>query len=93
MFIPVIHFSYETEESIRRGCTVLTHPIAHNEAAAKEMVEELSQKKWIVWYDPDHPERATLQNSFPLKESLSALTLLGVFLYLAWLGYSMRRYQ
>lgn len=89
LYKPVTHFQYEVVGELFEGQAILTHPIARNTPAAEEMVHYLSRQKWIVWYDPNHPDRYTLEKALPIKECLSAITLLGVFTYLVWLGYSV----
>lgn len=60
-----------------------------NPWAAELAEKRLNQKKWTVWFDPKHPDRATLEKKFPLKAvvSSSVVILCGLYvLSLMWVG-------
>lgn len=87
MYAPLVEYTfneagkiYEREESLRA-------PLARNEFAAQDMLEELKTKQWQIWYSPQAPNRATLQKHFPLKECLTAIALLGLLFYFLSLGF------
>lgn len=88
-YTPRVRYHFRLGEQIVEGEMQMKHPIARNPAAAEDMVDSLAEQRWWVWYDPSHPKSSTLQKSLPIQECLSALTLMGVFVYLLWLGYSV----
>lgn len=92
-YLPRAKYQFKIDGEVYAGETLLTQPGTRNPGSAKELIRDLREQQWTAWYDPSHPERSSLQKSLPIKECLSAVTLLGVFAYLMWLGYSigMRR--
>lgn len=58
-----------------------------NQWAAEATIEENMNLPWEVWYSSRNPQHSTLQKYFPFKECLSAVLLLGVFIYFLCLGY------
>ncbi len=86
---PRVIYHYRADGKVFSGEALLSHPKSRNLASAEEMVQRLAEEQWTVWHDPYHPARSSLQKSLPIQECLSAITLLGVFTYLLWLGYSV----
>jgi hypothetical protein len=86
---PRVVYHYRVGDGIYSGEALLPHPKSRNPGSAEEMVHSLSEQQWTVWYAPSYPNRSSLQKSLPVQECLSAITLLGVFTYLIWLGYSV----
>ncbi len=88
-FLPHLSYHYHVGNAVYNGKTTLPRPAARNAEGAQDLIRSLEKEPWTVWYDPSHPERSSLQKSLPIKECLSAATLLGVFVYLVWLGLSI----
>jgi hypothetical protein len=57
-----------------------------NPWAAENGIATFSQKAWQVWFDPNHPEKATLEKHFPFKVTISFLVILGLVIYFCYLG-------
>jgi hypothetical protein len=88
-YAPHVIYHYRIGDACYRGDLLMRHPLARNPQSAEQMIDSLATQQWDVWYDPSHPHRSSLQKTVPIQECLSALTLLGVFAYLVWLGYSV----
>ncbi len=76
---------YSGEEEIK--------PRLRNPWAAKDQAKFYQAQEWQVFYSEYQPQYSTLQKSFPLKESISALILWILFAYFIWLGYYMMHYK
>jgi hypothetical protein len=88
-FFPFVMYVYEVGDKRFQHSQTLRYPMVRNESAAQEMVRELSSKRHTIWYDPQRPSLSVAEKNLPIKECLSALTLLGIFGYFIWLGYSV----
>lgn len=64
---------------------ILTHHYP-NRFAAQRAAEKKERGRTKVWFQANHPERSALENSFPYKKCLYALTLLGVVFFFFWKG-------
>ncbi|CCB85441.1 MULTISPECIES: hypothetical protein [Parachlamydia] len=62
-----------------------------NEWAAQQEIAQEQNKKHFVWFQSSNPRHANLQKAFPVKECLSAIVLLGIFIYFVCLGFSAVR--
>lgn len=60
-----------------------------NEKSAKEWMEKEHQKEWQVWFDPENPQRSSLEKIFPLKELFKGAFVSFVFLYF-WVFHFMK---
>lgn len=90
-YAPFATFTFPVDGTIVEGNTLLSQPLFRNEFAADEVLKELKEQPWKVWYSPSHPEHATIEKRFPIKESLSAVAVLGLFFYFVFLGFYVRR--
>ncbi len=89
VFVPLVGYHYKIGGRIYTGETLLYDEGSRNPSATEDNIQSLRKLSWVAFYDPRQPQRSTLQKSFPIKECLSAVVLLGVFTYLVWLGYSI----
>lgn len=90
-FIPKARYQYVIRDTSYTGETELTGQVYRNRWAAEEDLATYPQKVWKVWYDPSHPERSTLQKSFPFKATLSTALLICILGYLIWLSSYVKR--
>jgi hypothetical protein len=64
-----------------------------NDWAAREVITEKAKQTWRAWYDPSNPNHSSLKRDFPLKETLSAICLWGLFFYFILLGLYVTKYR
>lgn len=87
--IPYVRYTFSVAGKRYQGQSAMPQYKFLGRSASDTVLKELSGKRHLVWYNPSHPHSNTLQKSLPLKECLSAITLLGVFVYLMYIGYSV----
>lgn len=83
---PVGRYTFEVDGHLVTGQTQLNSSLVHNPEALAKSLESLNAERWTVWYDPRHPQHSTLQKILPIKECLSAITLMILLLYFFGLG-------
>jgi hypothetical protein len=84
---PQATYTYRVDDRVFNGSTVLSAPSARNRWAAQQLLPEIESTRWYVWYYPANPSFATLERSFPLKETLYSGMMWGIIAYfiaLAW---------
>lgn len=89
----VLHARYNyavDKQEISREET-LNVPTFRNPLAAKSILNDYGSKSWIVWFSPQNPQDASLQNDFPMKALIYAAILWALFLYFLWLGFYVHR--
>lgn len=69
--------------------TVFSKPYFLNRASAEEHIQNVSGMSWTAWVDPAHPEHASLERIFPLRELIYALCLVAIFLYFVYLRFHL----
>jgi hypothetical protein len=57
-----------------------------NPWAASHAKEQFYRGSWRAWFNPKHPDHSLLEKKFPLKRMLSAVILVGLFIYFFILG-------
>jgi hypothetical protein len=87
LYYPHAHYSFIVKDREYESDQTLKSLTYRNPWAAEEGLEDLNKKQWHVWYDPKYPKYSSLENHFPLKETLSAGVLIGLTLYFLGLGY------
>jgi len=85
-----VEFSFAFEAKTYRGTEHFQKPLYPNPWAAEYGIKEREGQTNEVWFCPSHPKICSLEKKFPLKELLSALVLLGLWLYFVQLGFSIR---
>ena len=83
-------YTFMAHGTVLEGKTQLARPLFRNERSVDAVLQELKERPWTVWYSPQHPERATIDKHFPMRETLVALFLLGLFVYFIGLGIYVR---
>lgn len=93
LYAPLATFTFTTEGKQIQGSTLLSRPRFRSASAAESVLQELKKQMWPVWYAPGRPEQATIERRFPLKDCLSALILLGLFVYFVLVRLYVRRFE
>jgi len=78
-------YTYMFDEKKWDGSTVFGKPYHLNKQSAEAEIKRLEGFKWTAWVDPDHPDRSSIDKSFPWRKSFYAVCLLGIFLYFVFL--------
>ncbi len=84
-------YTFSVEGVEYQGKTSFDEQPYRNVWAAEETVRPMTELSWVVWYSKSTPQDSSLQHSFPTRQTISALILLGILLYLAGLGYYVKR--
>lgn len=71
------------------AATQFAKPYQFNRQAAEEEIKKMSGFQWTAWVDHDAPQVSSLEKNFPLKESMYAFCLLGIFLYFVYLKFHL----
>jgi len=87
--IPLGRYQIVVQGEKYEGESLLSSKKFLGRSAVDTVLDGLKEKRHLVWYNPRDPRRSALQKSFPFKECLSAVTLLGVFFYLVYIGYKV----
>ncbi len=82
-------YTFEYQGKVYRSKTVFAKPYHFNRISAEKQIKNISTQPWSVWIQPSHPERSSLQKTFPLKKCLYSLMCLGVFLYFFQLSHRL----
>lgn len=85
-----VEFSFVHQGKTYRGLEHFQKPLYPNPWAAAHGMKERETETQEVWFYPNNPKISSLEKKFPLKELLSAVVLLGLWLYFVQLGFSMR---
>lgn len=87
-FIPFAHYLFKTKDGeMYEGEGGLNDSRYRNAWAVEEDLSSFAKKRWKVWYNPSYPHQSALQKNFPLKECLSAIALLILWIYFVGLGF------
>jgi hypothetical protein len=84
-FAVVAHYSFEFQDKIYRG-KGQAGELYPNPWAAGKAQKQFAEKRWSVWLNPKHPEKAFLEKRFPYRKTISAGVLAGLSLYFFILG-------
>lgn len=87
------NYSFNAKNQVFKGSSVVEERGYWNRYSAEKGVEEFSQKKWNIWYNPSDPTYSSLQKNFPLKECVSAAIMWAIVFYFLWLGYYSTRFR
>lgn len=82
-------FSYDYRGKSYSTRTVFAKPYYLNRGSAEQQIQKMSGMSWTGWVDADHPEYASLEKNFPLKETVYALCLLGILLYFVYIKFHL----
>jgi len=66
-------------------------PIYQNQYLAQALVEKWEKIPWRAWYNPRHPEKASLQKHFPVKSGVYCAICLMIILYFSLLRVYVHR--
>ena len=86
-----LSFEFWVEGDERSGRVELVKPYFLNIPSAEKAAEELSKKKWDVFYRTSDPNISALQKNFPFKSCIQAILTLGVFIYFVFLKKTVER--
>jgi len=90
----VIHSNYlfivDGKESKGKGYLSQSFP---NYWAAQNVLKSVLKKQWTVWYNPLNLKQTALEKIFPTNALISALVLIGIFIYFISLGYYVGRWE
>lgn len=87
------NYTFEYKGKSYPGRTSLEETPYRSQWAAEEAIKELAHSNRKVWFDPENPNRSSLQKKFPFKESIYAAFLWGIILYFLWLGFYVARFK
>lgn len=87
------NYSFVSNGQTFTGSSVIEDRGFWNEYAAQKGIEDVSKKKWIIWFNPSNPAHSSLQKNFPLKECVSAVIMWAIVFYFLWLGYYSSRFR
>lgn len=82
-------FSYAYRGKDFTTRTVFSKPYHLNRESAEEQIKKMSGMSWAAWVDPEHPQHASLEKIFPLRESVYALCLIAIFLYFVYIRFHL----
>ncbi len=74
-------FTFTYREHLRSGITRFSKPYHFNRPSAEKEIERKQAERAIVFFDPAHSSRASLERAFPLKKSLYSLMTIGICAY------------
>ncbi|MEM1282783.1 MAG: hypothetical protein AAGG81_04440 [Chlamydiota bacterium] len=86
-------YTFEYEGGAYSSLQLFEKTVFPNLWAAEYRLEKMKAKKWVVWFNPDNPKVSSLTKGFPLKQALSAIVLLGLWLYFVWLGFYVTQFR
>lgn len=81
-----LRYSFELGGRVYEGETCFKEPAFLNTLSAESEMKKWESYSWAAWYDPNKPERSSLQKLFPYKSCIYALIVLGVFGYFLFLN-------
>jgi hypothetical protein len=87
VYAPLATFTFAIDGALVEGRTLLSQPLFRDKQVAEQVIQKLQQQSWRVWYSPKQVHYATIEKRFPVKKTLYAGIVLGIFLYFAILGY------
>jgi hypothetical protein len=88
------YYSFEANGAVWQGRAVLPKPWHLNEMSATAALREKAKEELLVWFDPNRPEKSTLERQFPsgpLSKALLSLCILVYFIILGRSNLSMAR--
>lgn len=80
-FMVEAHYLFQNEKH-----DTLFNRLYRNPWAAEQAIKQNQGEHWILWYDPYNFSNQTLDKSFPVKNVVSALILIGLLLYFVLFG-------
>lgn len=86
------HYRFQVGQQSYEGDYLFSDRPYLNAWGAEQEIKRGRPSRGIVWYSARNPLISSLQKTFPLKESLSAALLWGLFCYFIWLGYYVTSY-
>jgi len=87
------YYQFKANNHLFKGVSHFADESHLNRWAAEQMIKSNSSHLWTVWYAQNNPDHSSLQKNFPIKECLSAIFLIGLFLYFLWLGFYVARFK
>jgi hypothetical protein len=75
------YYSFETQGSKWEGSYRFKEPWYLNEPSAIAALKEEAKKKWRVWFNPNNPNRSSLEKLFPTGLVIRTVTCYGVLVY------------
>jgi hypothetical protein len=82
-------FTYEYRGKTYTAKNVFRKPYYLNRASAEDQIQKMAGMPWAAYVDHSHPHYAALEKNFPLKESVYALCLIGIFLYFVYIRFHL----
>jgi hypothetical protein len=67
---PLAHFRYQAEGHSYEKEELFQGEAYRNPYVGQEALQGLNEKYPLVWYVPEHPEKASLEKYFPLKRAI-----------------------
>lgn len=86
-------YTFKYNGNTYRSYQVFEKMILPNLWAAEYQLKEMQAKDWDVWFSPGNPKISSLEKEFPLKQVLSSITLLGLWIYFVWLGFYVTQFR
>lgn len=87
-----VNYSYQVQGKGYCRHQVLKKKSFKNIWLANQAIERMQQKEIPVWYNPQEPQKGSLDKAFPFSRLLSTVVLLSIFLYFCLLGrYMLKR--
>jgi hypothetical protein len=78
-------YSFEIQEKIWSGSTVLAAPRHWNEPSAIAALEGLAKQNWKAWYNPKNPSQSSLERAFPIGLLVRTSVCLSVLVYFVFI--------
>jgi len=91
-FVPEVRYRFFVNGASFQGYTVIDSVSYRNSFAASEEVRRLQNRRHNVYYAKKNPSISALDPSFPLTAVLSAISLVGLYLYFIWLGFYVKSF-
>lgn len=92
-YLPKANYTFTANGKTYHGSAILEDRGYWNEFAAKQAIQEFTNKKWGIWYNSSDPNISALQKHFPLKDAVSAAIMWTIVFYFVWLGYYSARFR
>jgi len=68
-------------------------PIYQNRHLAQDLIGAWGKTPWRAWYNPRHPEKASLQRKVPVKSGVYCAICFIIIIYLSLLKVYVRRFS
>ncbi|HSX37721.1 MAG TPA: hypothetical protein VLE95_02695 [Chlamydiales bacterium] len=78
-------YVFEFGGKMWHGKARLSKPWHLNEAAARAFLQKIAKREWVVWFNPDHPQKSGLEKLFPTGLLVRTFICYAVLVYFTFL--------